>query len=425
MDELIIKNHDFDEAKEKIRSFTNGAYTNLSFDKVDEKKGVGERVFDVFFGGDYRSEHKVTGEELNKVTSKIQKHLEDVNSTQIGLIKEFRHVYEALEALDKDYIQAILISIRATQRTSEKLKETQDDVKETVETQKKTLEVLKKFKQKLDNYAHLGDIDKIWSDCQKWHDEITELSSDIRDATSTSAENANRIGALEDSNTQIGSKVIELDACLGEQITRLDATIDSLAKIEGITHLHDIDEMWESLANAHNSIKACCEALNATKETVSEQQNTVEKLVKFVESISQQEHLQDIDKIWEKTEANYAAIDDLKQQSTQTAEEVQKNQEAVAALIAYKEKLSDYEHLEDVDSLWDSDQLHAAQIKELQEAKEQTQSMIEASNNSLATVDEAAKNAIQMMNKKIIYAYMIAGGSFALALIEMLIIFLR
>ena len=27
MDELVIKNHDFDEAKEKIRSFTNGAYT--------------------------------------------------------------------------------------------------------------------------------------------------------------------------------------------------------------------------------------------------------------------------------------------------------------------------------------------------------------------------------------------------------------
>ena len=93
MDELVIKTHDFDEAKEKIRRFTNGACTNLSLDKVDEKKGVGERVFDVFFGGDYRSEHKVTGEELNKVTTKIQKHLENVNTTQLGLIKEFRHVY--------------------------------------------------------------------------------------------------------------------------------------------------------------------------------------------------------------------------------------------------------------------------------------------------------------------------------------------
>lgn len=176
---------------------------------------MGERVFDVFFGGDYRSEHKVTGEELNKVTKKIQKHLENVNSTQIGLIKEFRHVYEALEALDKDYIQAILISIRATQRTSDKLKETQDDVKETVETQKKTLEVLKKFKQKLDNYAHLGDIDKIWSDCQKWHDEITTLTSGINDVATQSADNTRRIGALEDSDAQIGSKVTELDTCLG------------------------------------------------------------------------------------------------------------------------------------------------------------------------------------------------------------------
>ena len=46
-------------------------------------------------------------------------------------------------------------------------------------------------------------------------------------------------------------------------------------------------------------------------------------------------------------------------------------------------------------------------------------------NHALATVDEAAKTAIQELNKKINYAYMIAGGSFALALIEMLIIFLR
>lgn len=94
------------------------------------------------------------------MTSQVQECLQSVNATQIKLIKEFGQVYSALEALDKDYIQAILISIKATEKTSEGIQETQGQIGKIVENQRKTLEELKKFKQKLDGYAHLGDIDK-------------------------------------------------------------------------------------------------------------------------------------------------------------------------------------------------------------------------------------------------------------------------
>ena len=70
--------------------------------------------------------------------------LYNINDIQTKLIKEFGQVYSALEALDKDYIQAILISIKETEKTSEGIQETQGQIGKIVENQRKTLEELKK-----------------------------------------------------------------------------------------------------------------------------------------------------------------------------------------------------------------------------------------------------------------------------------------
>ena len=164
MGELVIQYHDFEKAKKEIKKFSEHPITDLDLKIVDDSKGVGEFFGDLFLGRGIGLDHKVTGEELNDLTSQIQTHLYSINNTQIKLIKEFGHVYTALEALDKDYIQAILISIKATEETSEGIQKTQEQIKKIVENQRKTLEKLKKFKQKLDGYAHLGDIDKIWDD---------------------------------------------------------------------------------------------------------------------------------------------------------------------------------------------------------------------------------------------------------------------
>lgn len=161
MGELVIQYHDFENAKKEIKKFSEQITTDLDLKRVDDSKGVGEFLGDCFFGRGIGLDHKVTGEELNDLTSQIQTHLHSFNNTQIKLIKEFGQVYSALEALDKDYIQAILISIKSTEETSEGIQNSQEQIKKIVENQRKTLEELKKFKQKLDGYAHLGDIDKI------------------------------------------------------------------------------------------------------------------------------------------------------------------------------------------------------------------------------------------------------------------------
>ena len=149
MDKMVVKYHDFENAKQEIKEFSEQTVTDIDLRRVDSSKSAGEAITDWLWGRGIGTDHIVKGAELNGVTSQVQECLQSVNATQIKLIKEFGQVYSALEALDKDYIQAILISIKATEKTSEGIQETQGQIGKIVENQRKTLEELKKKKIRL------------------------------------------------------------------------------------------------------------------------------------------------------------------------------------------------------------------------------------------------------------------------------------
>jgi septal ring factor EnvC (AmiA/AmiB activator) len=94
-------------------------------------------------------------------------------------IKEFGEVYNALEALDKEYIQAILISIKAAEQASQEAKDAQKDIERTIEIQKQTITVLKTFKEKLEKYEHLENIDEVWQETQRFVEELKLFNKEI------------------------------------------------------------------------------------------------------------------------------------------------------------------------------------------------------------------------------------------------------
>ena len=310
MNELVIKTHDFELAKKGLKEFSQKKADELNIGTV--------RTDGWFFG---LGDHKVTGAELNERLSTIQQHLIDLNTTNNKTIKEFGQVYSALEALDRDYIQAILISIKATEKTSERIQATQDQIKKIVNDQKKTLEVLKKFKQKLDGYAHLEDIDKIWIDCQKWYNETVTLSNSIDSAMVISKANAQKAKDLEKVLDTSEKKINDLSNQLNQHIEKLEAIISFISELEQIVHLQDIDEMWDSI------------------------------------------------------ELNSSQLSELEKQRDKTNSIVQTNKESTDAAIA---------------------------------------SVIEKNNTD-----------IQMLTKKIKSAYILAGGSLGLAIIELIVILLK
>ena len=418
MSDLVIKTHDFEVAKKGLKEFSQKKAEELELNTVRTDGG--------FLG---LGDHKVTGSELNNRLSTIQNLLIELNSTNNRTIKEFGQVYSALEALDKDYIQAILISIKATEKTSKRIEATQDQIKRIVDDQKKTLEILKKFKHKLDSYAHLGDIDKIWNDCQNWYNNITTLSNLIDKATSTSDANTQKVEGLKETLKITEEKIAGLDNSLNQQITQIESVYAFSCELEKIVHLHDIDEMWESLSNAHISLMNIFNDLNSTRGAITKQQSDIDIMFKFMDTLSVYKHLKDIDGIWSRTESHSERLDSLAQQSDNTLSLVHTNQNHIGELSKYKEELCGIKYLKEVDKLWNSNEVHSNQLSELEKQSEETNNFIQNNKKliDMAIADVVEKNdiAVQALTKKIKYAYLLAGGSLGLALIELVVIFLK
>ncbi len=411
MGDLIIQRKNFEDAKNELEEFSKKIVTPVGFDTVNTSKGVGEWLGDFVTGGGIGIEHKVTGKELNNLTGEIQKQLIAINNTHHEFVREFGQVYKALEALDKDYIYAILTAIKATEETSKGVESAQYKISKVVEGQKKTLEMLKDFKAKLDGYTHLGDIDRMWNDCQEWHDDMEKLSDSIHSATQVGETNTDKIEEIITLLARADLRVDDLENLAERQGKELDDLISFASELEKIVHLKDADEMWESLSKANKSLLDISAELNSLKSNVAEHRADINKLAMFVEKISAYEHMDDIDRIWRDNEETKEELVRLRGKDEEILAAVKTNQTIISVLKAYKEHLSEMEHLDDVDALWEANNTHKGRL--------------DAINNDIADVKSRSCLDFENLSKKIKYAYWIAGGSAALAVVELILLVLN
>ena len=168
--EINISQHDFDEAKEHLKEFAEQSRDELYFDKV--------KTHDDFFGFEF-AEHRVNGREFNTLVEQTQNYISKFYDNQQTLIEEFGQVYKALEALDKDYIQAILSSVAAIDHTNKKILKEQARIDKTIEKQTSTLLALKQFKEKLTENNHKESIEEHENRLSKLDDRIVSLEDTV------------------------------------------------------------------------------------------------------------------------------------------------------------------------------------------------------------------------------------------------------
>lgn len=440
MNEMMIKRHSFDLAKNRLKEFSERTEAELEIDKVETDGG--------FLG---LGDHKVTGYELNRRLETIQGHFIAVNTTNNKVIKEFREIYNALDALDRDYIASIVANVKAIEKTSNdvrvqqgtlkqhneklasqqsKLDAHQVEIEKNVANISKVVAALKLFKEKLESYKHLSDIDKIWNDCQKWHQEISALSGHISDAIAkSSSANAKAINDVKALLKDTDDKAGKLAESLSDQICRIDEISAFISELQNMAHLKDIDDMWDALTNALCSLKELTSELETVKRDISLQKQDIAKALTFVDRVSQYEHLQDVDAMWNDVESHSKKLGALDEQSNKLSTAIAETQSDVRALETHRKDIEAIIHLKDVDDTWASTEKHTLQIEELQNQDDEIKMLIQQNRDFLDQVlkieKEANDSAIQQLNKKIQYAYWIAGGSMALAVFEMLLLLLR
>lgn len=269
MDELMIKSHNFESSKNQIKAFTEQSKSDLVLSNVDISGGI----FNL-------GKHKVTGDELNNITAEIQSHLMNHNKKHVTLIKEFGQVYNALEALDKDYIQSILIAIKSAEKANVEVSIAQGDITKTIQIQKKTITILNQFKEKLEQFDHLKDIDSLWNKSEILNTEVTEINE--------------RVNAINN--------------IIGNQDQSVSILFNFKDKVDSYEHLKDIDSLWNKSKNLNTEVIEINKRVNATNNIVDYQDQSISILFNFKDKIDSYDHLKHIDSLWNKCNKNETDI---------------------------------------------------------------------------------------------------------------------
>lgn len=426
MNEIAIKQHNFEIAKNRLKEFSEKTETNF------ELKGVDTDGFFPF------SDHRVTGQELNTKLANIQGHFITINETNNKIIREFREVYNALDVLDKDYITSIIANIKAIEKTSndvriqqnilkqhnEKLENQQNkldihqvEINKSVESISKIVNALKVFKDKLEEYRHLNDIDQIWRDIENHSSMLAENKRkeeqfliNLKTIEIANNDIIKQQDTLKKEKEKLEKQYIELDTHQSEtdkNITILKTFKDKLDKYE---HLNDIDQIWKDIKNFSSILNESkkreeqffinLEAIKEINDNIIIQHN---ELVKEHNELTKQ--LSEIDK---------------------NMENVSKN---ITILKSFKDKLDKYKHLNDIDQIWKDIENHSSTLDESKKRDEILLSIIQKNkvevNKHIIDITQRTNDTLLSLTKKVKYAYWFAGSAIGLAIFELILLFKR
>jgi|GEM_PF-420803 len=450
MNEIAIKRHSFDLAKNRLKEFSEKTEAELEIDKV--------RIDGGFFG---LGDHKVTGYELNRRLETIQGHFIAVNTTNNKVIKEFREVYNALDALDKEYITSIVANVKAIEKTSNdvrvqqgtlkqhneklanqqsKLNAHQAEIEKNVANISKIVTALKVFKEKLEGYKHLTDIDKIWNDCKSIQNEIRVVSDSItkfsKKATEDIAAANNKNKALSDQVNRdiltlrneaksfkeffsdLSEKVEYTAGLLNNQIPVIQETSSFAEQLKNIAHIDDVDSMWNDINEAKESINTIENSLQNIDADVLKMQEHIDGIDSFITILNGYTHLQDIDNMWDDldavktnikkinediqihqneldtlaaTSAEYKeSIDTLYKNLADAEEYAVNSRNLITELEVFRAKVSALNHLMEVDEIWKQTEDHQLRINRVeQDGKSHADKL-----NELMQVDDRMRESI-------------------------------
>lgn len=457
MNEIAVKRHSFDVAKNRLKEFSEKTEAELEIDKVRTDGG--------FLG---LGDHKVTGYELNRRLETIQEHFIAVNTTNNKVIKAFREVYNVLDVLDKDYITSIIANVKAIEKTSndirvqqgtlkqhtEKLTNQQNkldahqvEIEKSVANISKIVATLKVFKEKLDGYKHLTDIDKVWNDCKSIQSEIRVVSENITKFSKKAAEDIattnnknkalsdqvnkdiltlhNEVKSFKEFFSELSEKLESTANLLDSQIPVIKELASFAEQLKNIEHLDDADSMWEDISQTKGNLVTVENSLQSIEADILQMGKHLEEIDSFVAVMEGYNHLQDIDNMWddidickkniEKTngiiQAQQMVLDNLAATSenhTESIATLSKNlvdaekyaadsRNLIIKLEVFREEVSALNHLMEVDEIWKQTEEHQIRIKRVeQESKVHTDEL-----NDLEQNDSKMRESITLNTHEI------------------------
>ena len=432
MENEIIKPHSFEIAKNKIQKLAHNVPSTVSLNKFPTEGSI-------FSWND----HNITGDEANKLlVSPLQSTLIAQNTTILSLFNIADEVYKALESLDKEYIAGIITSIESAKMASSQAKTASDkakqasmqaldasqkaleaskkannaqaDIKKTIEGLKMTVQILKEFKEKVTK-------------------DLSIVSSLNTQATSI----RNRVQNIEHEEEQTKGKVKSLE----DRIRYIDIKINSISEssevlqslrpyLSSLSHIKDIDAIWydiesqkTDLTDFHQQVDAFIEKVKQTTECIHSDITALQQYRSMLESF---QHLNDVDTIWNDVESQKTDLTGFHQQVDAFIEKVKQTTERIhsdiAALQKYRSMLESFQHLNDVDTIWNDVESQKTDLTGFHQQVNKFISEVHATHteikDSIKNLEEANTTSHIIYEKRIKTAYYVGGTAIGLSIVN-------
>ena len=379
---IQIRKDKFDLAKKRIHDLANNVPTVEQLPTLETEGGL--------FGW---FDKNVTGAEMNQITRSINNSFIKNNGEIIKLYNQFKEVYNTFDILDKEYIQGILTAVEgadvASQQALSASEEAKEASKEALDAQKDVKRVIEALRLTI---SKLKEIEELFVENPESFQKIKNIGA-IQ-------------GELEHHRTDISNIFVNLSTIsdtIQEAHQVFQKEIDTLqrysSKLQEFRHLSDIDTIWENvekhkqeIKELHSSINDLNEDINLSIEKIKnnfqssflEINQNISTLERFKSRLEEYQHLKDIDVIWESSKEHHKQLDSLDSQLSQTKtdlaklddtitksfqethESIQKSfleiNQNISTLERFKSRLEEYQHLKDIDVIWESSEEHHKQL---------------------------------------------------------------
>ncbi|ONG61121.1 hypothetical protein [Bacillus cereus] len=225
----------FNEKKNKLKAFSENLPEEADLPSVPISGGL----FGLF-------NYDVTGSDFNRLTESIQDKMCEQNEIIRRTIKEFNTIYDTFSALDKEYIQGILVSLKAAEEANSKalkgiegVQENQNEIKQIINQQKQVIQVLKNFKEKIEKIEHLADVDKIFTIFSTMQSNVEAVEENIEAQELRVANLTDEMRVLESSQAVFQDNLNHLKENQIKQFQTVEQLVsnqnESISKIEAIS----------------------------------------------------------------------------------------------------------------------------------------------------------------------------------------------
>lgn len=232
---VTTRSNVFNENKNKLKAFSESLPKESELPSVPYSGGL--------FGW---FNYDVTGSDLNRLTESIQDKMIEQNKVLVRTIQEFNTIYDTFSALDKEYIQGILVSLKAAEEANAKalkgiegVQVNQNEIKQIINQQKQVIQVLKKFKERIEKIEHLAEVDKIFDAVSTMQSNVKAIETNVKDLEPKVANLTNEMKALLSSQSVFQDNLRQLKEDQVKQFQTEKQLIlnqnENISKIESIS----------------------------------------------------------------------------------------------------------------------------------------------------------------------------------------------